>query len=154
MRPFLVLACLRCLCFFFITFFLRERRVRVQRAACGRLRCRCLCFATGAVSRRAACAIRRARRAKMQESYGWTLTCMPFFFPRRGPDDRSIYVDANTRIQILETMMDLPTADKEQSAAFIVSPPSSSSYPPLACLRSVSAVFPPTFPFLFPFWRS
>ncbi|KAI0916116.1 hypothetical protein AcW1_010030 [Taiwanofungus camphoratus] len=36
-----------------------------------------------------------------------------------GPDDRSIYVDANTRIQILETMMDLPTADKEQSAAFI-----------------------------------
>ncbi|EMD36208.1 hypothetical protein CERSUDRAFT_115155 [Gelatoporia subvermispora B] len=36
-----------------------------------------------------------------------------------GPDDRSIYVDANTRIQIVETMMDLPTADKEQSAAFI-----------------------------------
>ncbi|EKM53202.1 uncharacterized protein PHACADRAFT_259384 [Phanerochaete carnosa HHB-10118-sp] len=36
-----------------------------------------------------------------------------------GPDDASIYVDANTRIQILETMMDLPTADKEQSAAFI-----------------------------------
>ncbi|CCM00464.1 uncharacterized protein FIBRA_02497 [Fibroporia radiculosa] len=36
-----------------------------------------------------------------------------------GPDDRSIYVDANTRIQIIETMMDLPTADKEQSAAFI-----------------------------------
>ena len=39
----------------------------------------------------------------------------------RGPDDNSIYVDANTRIQILETMMDLPTADKEQNAAFIVS---------------------------------
>ena len=39
----------------------------------------------------------------------------------RGQDDTSIYVDANTRIQILETMMDLPTADKEQSAAFIVS---------------------------------
>ena len=38
-----------------------------------------------------------------------------------GPDDTSIYVDANTRIQVLETMMDLPTADKEQSAAFIVS---------------------------------
>ncbi|KAI0070924.1 hypothetical protein K474DRAFT_1607813 [Panus rudis PR-1116 ss-1] len=36
-----------------------------------------------------------------------------------GPDDHSIYVDANTRIQILETMMDLPTADKEQNAAFI-----------------------------------
>ncbi|THH01974.1 hypothetical protein EW026_g833 [Hermanssonia centrifuga] len=34
-------------------------------------------------------------------------------------DDNSIYVDVNTRIQILETMMDLPTADKEQSAAFI-----------------------------------
>ena len=41
--------------------------------------------------------------------------------PCSGPDDRSIYVDANTRIQIIETMMDLPTADKEQNAAFIVS---------------------------------
>ena len=38
-----------------------------------------------------------------------------------GPDDKSIYVDSNTRIQILETMMDLPTAEKEQNAAFIVS---------------------------------
>ncbi|KAI0339326.1 hypothetical protein BDW22DRAFT_620375 [Trametopsis cervina] len=36
-----------------------------------------------------------------------------------GPDDMSIYVDANTRIQILETMMDLPMAEKEQCAAFI-----------------------------------
>ncbi|KAH8096816.1 glycosyl transferase family group 2-domain-containing protein [Cristinia sonorae] len=36
-----------------------------------------------------------------------------------GPDDSSIYVDANTRIQILETMADLPTAEKEQCAAFI-----------------------------------
>lgn len=43
----------------------------------------------------------------------------PFRFS--GPDDRSIYVDANTRIQIIETMMDLPTADKEQNAAFVVS---------------------------------
>ena len=43
-------------------------------------------------------------------------------FPsRRGPEDKSIYIDANTRIQILDTMVDLPTADKEQSAAFIVS---------------------------------
>ncbi len=33
----------------------------------------------------------------------------------------SIYVDANTRIQVLETMMDLPMADKEQCVAFIVS---------------------------------
>ncbi len=40
---------------------------------------------------------------------------------RRGPEDNSIYIDANTRIQILDTMVDLPTADKEQSAAFIVS---------------------------------
>ncbi|EPQ51585.1 hypothetical protein GLOTRDRAFT_140976 [Gloeophyllum trabeum ATCC 11539] len=36
-----------------------------------------------------------------------------------GPEDKSIYVDANTRIQILETMMLLPHADKEQNAAFI-----------------------------------
>ncbi|EIW55944.1 uncharacterized protein TRAVEDRAFT_171869 [Trametes versicolor FP-101664 SS1] len=40
-------------------------------------------------------------------------------FSEVGPDDRSIYIDANTRIQILDTMVDLPTADKEQSAAFI-----------------------------------
>lgn len=50
------------------------------------------------------------------------LTCAAFC---RGPDDTSIYVDANTRIQILDTMMDLPTADKEQRAAFIVSSRSS-----------------------------
>ncbi|KAJ6466992.1 glycosyl transferase family group 2-domain-containing protein [Mycena sanguinolenta] len=35
------------------------------------------------------------------------------------PDDKTIYVDANTRIQILETMLLLPHADKEQCAAFI-----------------------------------
>ncbi|KAI0746494.1 glycosyl transferase family group 2-domain-containing protein [Daedaleopsis nitida] len=40
-------------------------------------------------------------------------------FSEVGPQDRSIYIDANTRIQILDTMVDLPTADKEQSAAFV-----------------------------------
>ncbi|KAF8902849.1 glycosyl transferase family group 2-domain-containing protein [Mucidula mucida] len=35
------------------------------------------------------------------------------------PDSTSIYVDTNTRIQILETMLQLPQADKEQCAAFI-----------------------------------
>ncbi|KAG6853092.1 hypothetical protein C0991_006924 [Blastosporella zonata] len=35
------------------------------------------------------------------------------------PDDTTVYVDANTRIQILDTMLFLPTADKEQCAAFI-----------------------------------
>ncbi|KAJ6551523.1 glycosyl transferase family group 2-domain-containing protein [Mycena capillaripes] len=35
------------------------------------------------------------------------------------PDDKNIYVDANTRIQILDTMLMLPHADKEQCAAFI-----------------------------------
>ncbi|KAF9788281.1 glycosyl transferase family group 2-domain-containing protein [Thelephora terrestris] len=34
-------------------------------------------------------------------------------------DESSIYVDSNTRIQVVETMMDLPTADREQLAAFI-----------------------------------
>ncbi|EDQ99846.1 uncharacterized protein LACBIDRAFT_192205 [Laccaria bicolor S238N-H82] len=34
-------------------------------------------------------------------------------------DEKSIYVDAETRIQILETMLMLPQADKEQCAAFI-----------------------------------
>ena len=37
-----------------------------------------------------------------------------------GPEDKSIYVDANTRIQILDTMLLLPNAEKEQCAAFIV----------------------------------
>lgn len=36
------------------------------------------------------------------------------------PDEKNIYVDANTRIQILDTMLMLPHADKEQCAAFIV----------------------------------
>ncbi|KAH9941252.1 glycosyl transferase family group 2-domain-containing protein [Epithele typhae] len=40
-------------------------------------------------------------------------------FAEVGPQDASIYIDANTRIQILDTMSDLPTADKEQLAAFI-----------------------------------
>ncbi|KAK7015029.1 Glyco-trans-2-like domain-containing protein [Favolaschia claudopus] len=35
------------------------------------------------------------------------------------PEDKSLYVDANTRIQILDTMLMLPNADKEQCAAFI-----------------------------------
>ena len=32
----------------------------------------------------------------------------------------AIYVDGDTRIQILDTMLDLPRADKEQCGAFIV----------------------------------
>ncbi|EJF58996.1 hypothetical protein DICSQDRAFT_182230 [Dichomitus squalens LYAD-421 SS1] len=40
-------------------------------------------------------------------------------FSEVGPGDKSIYIDANTRIQILDTMVDLPTADKEQNAAFV-----------------------------------
>jgi hypothetical protein len=39
---------------------------------------------------------------------------------RSTPEDRTIYIDANTRIQVLETMLDLPSADKEQCGAFIV----------------------------------
>ncbi|RDB26851.1 hypothetical protein Hypma_005327 [Hypsizygus marmoreus] len=35
------------------------------------------------------------------------------------PEEQSIYVDANTRIQILDTMLHLPAAEKEQCAAFI-----------------------------------
>ncbi|KAI0746496.1 glycosyl transferase family group 2-domain-containing protein [Daedaleopsis nitida] len=36
-----------------------------------------------------------------------------------GSDEKAIIIDVNARIQILETMVDLPNADKEQSAAFI-----------------------------------
>jgi len=43
-----------------------------------------------------------------------------YFRVNRAADEKSIYVDAETRIQILETMLMLPQADKEQCAAFIV----------------------------------
>ncbi|KAI9451846.1 glycosyl transferase family group 2-domain-containing protein [Russula earlei] len=36
-----------------------------------------------------------------------------------GLEERSVYLDSNTRIQIVDTMMMLPHAEKEQSAAFI-----------------------------------
>ncbi|KIY71077.1 hypothetical protein CYLTODRAFT_370017 [Cylindrobasidium torrendii FP15055 ss-10] len=36
------------------------------------------------------------------------------------PDATSIYIDADTRIQVLGTMLHLPQADKEQCAAFIL----------------------------------
>ena len=36
-------------------------------------------------------------------------------------EEKNIYVDADTRIQVLETMLMLPQADREQCAAFIVS---------------------------------
>ncbi|KAI0251039.1 glycosyl transferase family group 2-domain-containing protein [Lactifluus subvellereus] len=36
-----------------------------------------------------------------------------------GPNEKSVYLDANTRIQIVDTMMMLPHAEKEQNAAFI-----------------------------------
>lgn len=45
-----------------------------------------------------------------------------FWHPRnRGPEEKSVYLDADTRIQIVDTMMMLPHAEKEQNAAFIVS---------------------------------
>ena len=37
-----------------------------------------------------------------------------------GPDDRSLQVDPTMRIQVLDTMLDLGSAEKEQKAAFIV----------------------------------
>ncbi|KAI0711643.1 glycosyl transferase family group 2-domain-containing protein [Earliella scabrosa] len=40
-------------------------------------------------------------------------------FAELGPEDNSLAIDENARIQVLDTMVDLPTADKEQSAAFI-----------------------------------
>ncbi|KAF5354337.1 hypothetical protein D9756_007321 [Leucocoprinus leucothites] len=40
-------------------------------------------------------------------------------FDRGDPDAKSIYVDANTRIQIIDTMLFLPQADREQCAAFV-----------------------------------
>ena len=43
-----------------------------------------------------------------------------------GEDEAAIYVDVNTRIQVMEEMRLLGKADKEQCAAFIVSLPLSS----------------------------
>ena len=40
--------------------------------------------------------------------------------PLSDEDADAIYVDDDTRIQILDTMLDLPRADKEQCGAFIV----------------------------------
>jgi len=37
------------------------------------------------------------------------------------PDNDSLYVDVNTRIQVLDNMLSLLFADREQCAAFIVS---------------------------------
>lgn len=43
---------------------------------------------------------------------------------RSKPDADAIYVDENTRIQILDSILLLGSADKEQCGAFIVSPAS------------------------------
>ncbi|KAF8269451.1 glycosyl transferase family group 2-domain-containing protein [Lactarius quietus] len=36
-----------------------------------------------------------------------------------GPEEKNVYLDANTRIQIVDTMLMLPHAEKEQNAAFV-----------------------------------
>lgn len=43
------------------------------------------------------------------------------FFFYRSEDDPAIYIDKDTRIQILDSVSHLPKADKEQCGAFIVS---------------------------------
>lgn len=45
---------------------------------------------------------------------------LTFLFLYRSDDSVALYVDVNTRIQILDTMSRLPRADKEQCGAFIV----------------------------------
>lgn len=42
-------------------------------------------------------------------------------YPIRPPTASALFVDDETRIQVLDTMARLPRADKEQCAAFIVS---------------------------------
>jgi hypothetical protein len=51
-------------------------------------------------------------------------------------DADAIYLDDDTRIQILDSMIDLPRADKEQCGAFIVG---LSSCMGLGCLRSLTS---------------
>ena len=38
-----------------------------------------------------------------------------------GPNDDCLYIDQNTRIQILDSIDQLPAAEKDQCGAFIVS---------------------------------
>ncbi len=62
------------------------------------------------------------------------------------PDATNIYVDNNTRIQIIDTMLQLPQADREQCAAFIRDErvlvvsllPSTPSYLPARTLKTDS----------------
>jgi hypothetical protein len=47
-------------------------------------------------------------------------TKLILFYVYRTAEEKSVYVDANTRIQVIDTMLLLPHADREQNAAFIV----------------------------------
>ncbi|KAF9524935.1 glycosyl transferase family group 2-domain-containing protein [Crepidotus variabilis] len=49
----------------------------------------------------------------------WSLDFLDVEGTTSGPEERSVYVDAETRIQIIPTMLMLPQADREQGAAFI-----------------------------------
>lgn len=42
-----------------------------------------------------------------------------FCYVNSGPDDLCLYIDSNTRIQILDTVEQLPDAEKDQCGAFI-----------------------------------
>ena len=55
--------------------------------------------------------------------YFFTITsslCFSELVYSRSDDATAIYVDVNTRIQILDSVSHLPKADKEQCGAFIV----------------------------------
>ena len=52
----------------------------------------------------------------------WILTLTETALFHRSDDADAIFVDDDTRIQVLDTMSWLPRADKEQCGAFIVSP--------------------------------
>ena len=45
---------------------------------------------------------------------------LTYFISYSSAEDKSIYIDANTKIQVIETMLQLPQADKEQCGAFVV----------------------------------
>ena len=77
------------------------------------------------------CSTRRSRRSVRPSFSPSTLSIHP---PASSPEDSAIYVDSQTQIQILDSILLLPHADREQSAAFIVSlflsPFHNSSYSP------------------------
>ena len=63
----------------------------------------------------------------------------------RGPNDNSLYLDLNTRIQIIDTIGLLPEAEKDQCGAFIVSEFAQPPYCLFVAKKKISEMNAPLF---------